>query len=516
MTTILPYVLVVSLVVASISVLLIDQLRQVLERAPSSAVPGQEPAMRFLFERQKIVDLTPSAELLLSRHGAEGGTLKDVIDILAPRFADVTAAVARLDKTGHAELLASDGSAHLVISRTAEMLRFEVVPTDPSGQTLAVGEGELGALKSELRRLRGIADSLPYLVWREDAEGNINWVNQAYLDLSMDVFGTDPGTRWPLPQLFDLPPRAVQDGAYAARHWVGPEETGIPFEVSGTVCEDEVLFTAIPAESAVRAETSMRDVLQTLTKTFAQISIGLAVFGRDRRLVLFNPSLADLTGLRPETLAARPSLFEFLDLLRDRRTVPEPRNYKAWRSRLTDAAAAGRTGLSESWALPDGRTFQVTALPQNEGGTALMFEDITGQVVRNRSFRGTVELQQTLLDRRSEAIAVFSGDGTLTLCNDAYETLWNIDPSATMTPIRLGESLAHWKAATVPDPVWSGFPASAAAAGDPWQADVALPDGRVLHATAAALPGGNLLVEFHTPPEALHTDLPADRVKLLA
>lgn len=175
------------------------------------------------------------------------------------------------------------------------------------------------------------------------------------------------------------------------------------------------------------------------------------------------------------------------------------------------------SGLCEHWTLPDGRTFKVTALPQPEGATALLFEDITGQVTRNRRFRGTVELQQILLDQRDEAIAVFAPDGTLALCNDAYEQLWQTDHGGSLEAVRLKDSLATWKAGCVPSPEWDSFPQAAAMAHGGWQAQLVMLDGRALFVQASALPGGHLSVEFRNSARGLKPDHPPPhRLQLLA
>ncbi|MAJ04508.1 MAG: hypothetical protein CMH03_07285, partial [Marinovum sp.] len=50
----------------------------------------------------------------------------------------------------------------------------------------------------------------------------------------------------------------------------------------------------------------------TLGKTFAEMSVGLAVFDQNHRLVLFNPALIDLTLLGADFLSERPILIHFL------------------------------------------------------------------------------------------------------------------------------------------------------------------------------------------------------------
>jgi hypothetical protein len=58
----------------------------------------------------------------------------------------------------------------------------------------------------------------------------------------------------------------------------------------------------------VRAQQAQKNFVQTLTKTFATLAIGLAIFDRNRQLMLFNPALIDLPALPADFLSARPNL----------------------------------------------------------------------------------------------------------------------------------------------------------------------------------------------------------------
>ena len=125
---------------------------------------------------------------------------------------------------------------------------------------------------------------------------------------------------------------------------------------------------ALNVDTVVNAEIAQRNFVQILTKTFAHLSIGLAIFNRDRQLALFNPALVDLTDLPAEFLTGRPTIMCFFDRLRDNRTMPEPKNYANWRARVgTVVAAASDGSFRETWALPDGRTFRVTGRPHPDG-----------------------------------------------------------------------------------------------------------------------------------------------------
>ena len=75
------------------------------------------------------------------------------------------------------------------------------------------------------------------------------------------------------------------------------------YEISATGSDGGMVFYALPADRLAPAEATLRDFMQTLTKTFAQLPIGLAIFDSSRILQLFNPALLDLTGRRKDATA---------------------------------------------------------------------------------------------------------------------------------------------------------------------------------------------------------------------
>src|SRR5699024_6571367 len=121
--------------------------------------------------------------------------------------------------------------------------------------------------------------------------------------------------------------------------------------------EGRMVF-AVTADSTVRAERSLREFVQKLTKTFADLPVGLAIFDRQRNLQLFNPALIDLTGVATGFLTARPTLYAFLDRLREARMMPEPKDYPSWRNKIISLEAAAASGHHvETWTLPGGQTY---------------------------------------------------------------------------------------------------------------------------------------------------------------
>jgi PAS domain-containing protein len=223
------------------------------------------------------------------------------------------------------------------------------------------------------------------------------------------------------------------------------------------------------------------------------LPIGLAIFDKTRRLVLFNPALVSLSTLSSGWLSSRPDLFAFLDQLREKQRMPEPKNYQAWRAGLAELEKAAQDGTyQEMWTLPNGQTFRVIGRPHADGAVAFLFEDISQEVTLTRQFRGDLDLYQSVIDADSAALAVFSRSGKLMLSNAAYKALW---------PERQGsiaESSASWQEACDPTPIWGDIRDFVGGYADrvAWSETVLRRDGRGLKAEIAPLKGAATLVRF--------------------
>ena len=488
-----------SLPVIAASALLALALFCLLERLrPGPAArPLREQGQAFVLRGGTVVDAHPATTLRLM---PGEGDLDALARVLGPRWPDIRAHLGTPDRALHQ--LAADGSAWIDLTPQPLGLRIDITPTEPRDPDAE----ERKALLAELDGLRGIADALPYPVWRETG-GVIEWVNRAYL-------GHCAASSWPPQRLF--PVMTSDDSDFAGRQWLEVAGDQLPFEVAGHAHSGGLLCSAIPAQAAVRTENSLRDFVQTLSKTFAQVQVGMAVFSRDRRLVLFNPALSDLTHLRADFLASRPSLFEFLDSLRDRRQMPEPRDYKAWREGLADAAA-GRRPLVQTWHLPHGRTHRVTGLPQPEGALSILIEDVTAETAMGRNYHEMIGLNAAILDHVADAVAVFAANGQLVLTNEAYDRLWDFD-SAGPDPSSLDSVVPDWRAAALPGAVLPD--ANQNVANLVGQTGVLpLTDGRRLAWAFAALPNGAVMATFRTASgaagDAEHDD-GRPRLRLLA
>lgn len=390
----------------------------------------------LLFRDRELIDATAPGRELAERRGF--GDLDGMMHWLGLHLPDCATALAVAQREGRGV-----ARGHLPGSAAALSAVFEDLgggtlrltlsdPTVESAGTI-VDALSLAALENEAETLRDAVDAAPILAWRQRRDGTITWANAAYIDCC-EALGSENGL-WPLPQLIAIDLTQVQ--AHGDVH--GDDDTSPPaqrhrMENDGNVMwfdchlrattDDEMLVYALPADTAVQAERNLREFVQTLTKTFADLPIGLAIFDRDRNLQLFNPALMDLTRLPVGFLSARPSLFALLDRLREARMIPEPRDYRSWRKQMAMLEAGAASGHHvETWSLPGGQTYRVTGRPHAEGGVALLLEDITSEITQTRGYRADLSLHAQILEGLEDAVAVVGGAGDIVLSNRAWDEL---------------------------------------------------------------------------------------------
>lgn len=357
--------------------------------------------------------------------------------------------------------------------------------------------------RAELESLRLAAVHTNTLIWRRDLDGVVVWTNKAYLT-TVDKISADSGRKWPLPDLFaDLVPASLSPPPARRRGSIElPNADRLWFEITTEVLKDGTVLTATPIDATIKAEDSLRSFMQTLTGTFAHLKNGLAIFDKRRQLVMFNPALVDLTHLEPDWLVTRPSLSAIFDRMRDRNMLPEPRDYKNWRDRISAMENVPTQGLfEETWTLPGGEIYRVNARPHHDGGVALVIEDITDEVSLTRRFRSELELSQSVIDALDDAIVVFATSGLQLMANKAYQDLWGLPEDDGLDLPSVMDASRHWQKQTRPAQLWGEIRdfVGVMAPRTEWSDQARLADGAILGCRVIPLCGGATLVAFSRP-----------------
>lgn len=451
--------------------------------------------LEFVFDGGEIVQTCSAGQHLLRVTAGSGDALGRLTALLSSQLPDLAKCLAELAPGATASL---EGTApphpRLMVRRVGAALHLRLEPAPGTDRATLVA----GLMAAAAARMQDVLEAAPLPVWLTDGSDRVVWANTACLAAApagAETVGAADGTAAVAPFVAAGPAR----GPTRRRVALPASDGGPPrwFDCLHRPLPDGgSAGFALPADDLVRAETTLRGFLQTLSRSFAHLPIGLAIFDAEGRLNLFNPVLSDLTGLPPDFLARRPTLHAVLDRLRELRMIPEPRDYAAWRRRIADIERAADSGhYTELWPLPSGQTFRVTGQPDAEGGVALLFENVTSETARNRALKQRGDLLAAALSALDRAVAVFDGSGTAVVQTEAYLRLWGV---AALQDAGFAAALDRWAEQCRPTPLWQELRAAAddPAGRGPRQETLILRDGRVLGARFLPLPGRGLMVDF--------------------
>lgn len=343
---------------------------------------------------------------------------------------------------------------------------------------------------------QSILKRAPYPIWMCDGNGKPIWRNDAYAAVAAQL--GYPKTEQ-ITELFDI------------RTPLEPNETqrlGIPqperklthwFDVTAMPLETGRAYFAIDANTVVNAETAQRGVVQTVSRTFAQLPTGIAVFDRKHRLIVFNPALSTLTALTGSFLSSQPSLLSFFDGLREARVAPEPNGSRGWYDYVSDLIKSIEQGrFQETWELPTRKSLKVTGIPQRSGALALLFDDVTAELALTRRFRSDLDVAHGALDALEDPIALFAHNGTHLLCNHAYRKFWKCDPDTSFADYSMQDATALWEAYVSHTPTWIDLKNAAISdtRRESWSGEIIHRKHGSCRVTLTPIHGGTLMVKF--------------------
>ncbi len=193
---------------AALIVLLLARWSLLLSTA--RVVEGSRTA-EFLFEGDRLVEVTPAGRSLLRGSRRGGSDLPSVLESLRPLFgSEVAQRIAALPRSGRFLVGAPSGEGTLEAQEEEGALRL----------TLRLGESDeiqldrlrLEDARNEAALLRGIAEDLPTAIWGLDTSGTLVWANRAYLSLADQVRAAGrpelagrARETWPTAPIFETP-----------------------------------------------------------------------------------------------------------------------------------------------------------------------------------------------------------------------------------------------------------------------------------------------------------------------
>ena len=159
----------------------------------------------------------------------------------------------------------------------------------------------------------------------------------------------------------------------------------------------------------------------------AALETAFAVFDQNMMLNFYNTPFAELWNLDVDWLDTSPNYASFLDLIRERRLLPEVPDYKLFKQEELKAFSKILKPLDNLLHLPNGKTIRRLRYPYPMGGIVFAYEDISDRLAATSAYNALIAVQNEMLANLFDAVLVFGANGKLTFFNDAYMKLWKAD-----------------------------------------------------------------------------------------
>ena len=406
-------------------------------------------------------------------------------------------------KTLEGDLLEADGRA----AGTMTTLRFRPL----TGQRLETSETLFDAhkLAKQVERLSGLLDLAPFPIWLADKQGQLSWVNKAYVEAA-EIGSVDAVLKRNMPlmkaEAIDLSKADAKTGLIGRGRLI---RAGRPraFNVHHLPSEQGEIGFAIDATPLEETEKELDRHIKAHVSTLDKLSTAIAIFGPDQRLRFSNQAYAQLWQLDENFLAAQPAEGEILDKLRAARLLPEQANYREWRSKQLQAYTKLEP-REDYWYLPDGRSLRVISEQHPFGGMTYLYENLTKEYQLESRYNELYEVQRETLDNLAEAVALTAPDGRLRLYNPAFKRFWSIDQAFLDKNPHVNE-LAQLPGLSVESKAaWQDikFSVTGLEANRKEHDGRIGQDDRVLHYRAVPLPDGNALLTFTDVSDAVRAE----------
>jgi len=283
--------------------------------------------------------------------------------------------------------------------------------------------------------LSGLIEEAPIPMWHRDTDMKLTLVNAAYvaavggnnadevvaqnIELVEPVDGRTPA---------DLARMAMETGQTQERtvsSTIGGERRQVKI-IDIPVSNTGVASIVIDVQELQEARSQYSNLAAAQNDLLDMLSSGVAQFDADANLIFANTPFQRMFALRDQWIDDQPEFVRLLDRMRENGKVPEVRDFPEWRAQRENWFRSAK-GNEENWLLPDGTHLRVLAQPLPTGGLLTIFEDRTEQAQLTSARDILLRVRTATFDNLAEAIAVFSGDGRLSIWNSRFAVSWQIE-----------------------------------------------------------------------------------------
>ena len=247
------------------------------------------------------------------------------------------------------------------------------------------------------------------------------------------------------------------------------------------------------------AQAELTRLVKAHGEVLENLATAIAIYGADTRLKFFNTAFAKLWKLDEAWLRTEPDFGAVLELLRERRRLPEYADFRAFKQQRLRLFTTLLEPLEELTYIPDGTTLRSRISPHPLGGLLVTYEDVTDNLVLERSYNTLIAVQRETLDNLYEGVAVVGSDGRLKLTNPAYARIWHLPTESLAAEPHIADIVEESKPFFDYGDDWAGYKDRIIARlteRAPRTGRLARTDGSMLDYASVPLPDGAILLSY--------------------
>lgn len=371
--------------------------------------------------------------------------------------------------------------------------------------------------ETALQEFSARMNALPLPVWVRNPQGSLTWVNQAYgtmiestaedaVSAQKELMGSKSGVAFAMAQrarnerenITEKLPLIIQ----GERRLMQVSE--IPFGTDG-----QTMGLAQDMTELEEMQSELRRFRASNQELLRALNTGIAIFNPKTQLTFYNDAFTTLFPLDDFFLDDKPPLSEVMEILREKRRLPEQADFRLYKKQWLDRFTSLIAQHEEMMHLPDGTAIRMVVVPHPLGGLFMTFEDVTSRLELESSYNTLIAVQRETIDNLAEGLAVWRSDARLALFNPAYANLWGLKPKDL-------ENMPH--ASQITPQLESLFDAEqwsechhilqqAAISRQEANGRLTLKDGRVVEYATIPLPDGGMLNRFNDISDTLKVEL---------
>lgn len=207
------------------------------------------------------------------------------------------------------------------------------------------------------------------------------------------------------------------------------------FEVTETPFYSELNLDKIKTVGTLSNISELEDIKRNLKfNQEAQLEIlgsigntAFAVFDNKYKLSFYNTSFKKMWRLEDVTLESKLNYSNFLDIIREKRIIPEVQNFIKYKEEELDSFGSIIEPSEDMLHLPDGKTIRRVRAAYPTGGLIFAFEDVSDKLAARRAYNSLLSIQKEVIDNIFDGVLIFDSNGKLSSYNQAYVELWSVN-----------------------------------------------------------------------------------------